>query len=154
MLKSLVVFANKRFGKKRLEYEFFPDQKPGMDNFKSIILRNAGNDFDYLYMRDAVIQRTMAGHTDLDWQAWRPAIVYINGTYKGILNIRERSTADNIYSNYDELEDIDMIENWYDVKEGDMNNWHEFEAFYTEHGHTLEEYAEWIDWRSSSTSWS
>ncbi len=147
VLKSLVVFANKRFGKKRLEYEFFPDQKPGMDNFKSIILRNAGNDFDYLYMRDAVIQRTMAGHTDLDWQAWRPAIVYINGTYKGILNIRERSTADNIYSNYDELEDIDMIENWYDVKEGDMNNWHEFEAFYTEHGHTLEEYAEWIDWK-------
>lgn len=147
VLKSLVVYANKRFGKKRLKYEFFPDQKPGLDNFKSILLRNAGNDFDYLYMRDAIIQRTMAQHTDLDWQAWRPAIVYINGIYKGILNIRERSTADNIFSNYDELEDIDMIENWYEVKEGDMNNWHQFENFYAEHGHTLEEYAEWIDWQ-------
>ena len=146
MLKSLVVYANKRFGKKRLKYEFFPDQKPGLDNFKSIILRNAGNDFDYLYMRDAIIQRTMAKHTDLDWQAWRPAVIYINGTYKGILNIRERSTADNIFSNYDELEDIDMIENYYDLKEGDMDNWHKFEEFYAEHGHTLAEYAEWIDW--------
>ena len=146
-LRSLIVYANKRFGKKRLKYEFFPDQRPGQDDFKSIILRNAGNDFDYLYMRDAIIQRTMAQHTDLDWQAWRPAIVYINGTYKGILNLRERSTDDNIYTNYDGLEDIDMLENWYELKAGDIENWKAFEAFYAEHGHTLEEYAQWIDWK-------
>ena len=146
-LKSLIVYANKRFGQKRLDYEFFPDQRPGQTNFKSVILRNAGNDFDYLYMRDAIIQRTMAANTDLDWQAWRPAIIYLNGTYKGMLNIRERSTADNIYTNYDELEDIDMLENWSQVKEGDNMNWKQFEAFYAEHGHTLEEYTHWIDWK-------
>ena len=146
-LKSLVVYAHKRFGKKRLKYEFFPDQKPGLKNFKSIILRNAGNDFDYLYMRDAVIQRTMAKYTDLDWQAWKPAIIYINGTYKGILNIRERSTADNIFSNYDGLEDIDMIENWKELKEGDFSSWEEFVRFYNEKGHTLEEFEERIDWK-------
>ena len=145
-LKSLIVYANKRFGKKRLKYEFFPDQRPGQDNFKSLLLRNAGNDFDYLYMRDAVIQRTMSSHTDLDWQAWRPAIVFINGTYKGILNIRERSTADNIFTNYDELEDIDMIENWWEVKEGDYVNFKQFQDFYAEHGHTLAEYSQWMDW--------
>ncbi len=145
--KSLVMYANKRFGKKRLKYEFFPDQKPGMTDFKSVILRNAGNDFDYLYMRDAIIQRTMAKHTDLDWQAWRPCIIYLNGTYMGMLNIRERSTGDNIYSNYDGLEDIDMIENWNQLKEGDTNNWEAFKQFYAEHGHTLEEYERWIDWR-------
>lgn len=145
--KSLVVYANKRFGKKRLNYEFFPDQKPGMTDFKSILLRNAGNDFDYLYMRDAIIQRTMAFNTDLDWQAWRPTIIYINGVYKGILNIRERSTADNIYSNYNGLEDIDMLENWKELKEGDTNNWVQFQNFYNEHGHTLEEYSKWIDWK-------
>lgn len=146
-LKSLIVYANKRFGKKRLKYEFFPDQKPGMDKFKSIILRNAGNDFDYLYMRDAIIQRTMAAHTDLDWQAWRPAIFYINGTYKGMLNIRERSTDDYIWSNYDGLEDIDMLENWNELKAGDKTNWEQFKSFYAEHGHTLAEYEQWIDWR-------
>lgn len=146
-LKSLIIYANKRFGKKRLKYEFFPDQKPGLDKFKSIILRNAGNDFDYLYMRDAVIQRVMAQNSDLDWQAWRPAIIYINGVYKGILNIRERSTADNIYTNYDGLEDIDMLENWSQLKEGDTNNWEHFKTFYKEKGHTWEEYIQWIDWK-------
>ena len=144
-LKSLVVYANKRFGEKRLSYEFFPDQRPGQEDFKSIILRNAGNDFDYLYMRDAIIQRTMASHVDLDWQAWQPAIVYINGTYKGILNIRERSTADNIFTNYDHLEDIDMIENWSELKEGDFEKYNQFKAFYNEKGHTLAEYEQWMD---------
>lgn len=144
-LKSLTIYANKRFGQKRLSYEFFPDQRPGQKNFKSIILRNAGNDFDYLYMRDAIIQRTMAANCDIDWQAWRPAIIYINGVYKGIENIRERSNEDNIFTNYEELEDIDMVENWTDLKVGTWDNYNAFKEFYTEHGHTMAEYAKWMD---------
>lgn len=144
-LKSLAVYANKRFGEKRFSYEFFPDQKPGLTEFKSIVLRNAGNDFDYLYMRDIIAQRTMASHTDLDWQAWRPVIIYINGVYKGIENIRERSNEDNIYTNYDGLEDVDLVENWKDLKEGDMEHLNAFKAFYNEHNHTMAEYEKWVD---------
>ena len=144
-LKSLAVYANKRFGEKRLAYEFFPDQRPGDTEFKSLVLRNAGNDFDYLLMRDAVIQRTVAQHVDLDWQAWRPSIVFENGVYKGILNIRERSNEDNIYTHYNKLEDLDMIENWYELKEGDWENFNRFKAFYQETGHTLAEYEQWMD---------
>ena len=152
--KSMAVYANKRFGTKRLEYEFFPDQKPGVTNFKSIMLRNAGNDFDGLYMRDAIIQRSMAQHADLDWQAWRPAAVYINGQYHSLLNIRERSNDDNIFTNYNELEDIDMIEiaqedskMVYELKAGDEKSYKAFVKFYSEEGHTLAEYAEWMDWK-------
>ena len=150
-LKSLAVYANKRFGEKRFSYEFFPDQKPGLTEFKSIVLRNAGNDFDYLYLRDIIAQRTMASHADLDWQAWRPVIVYINGVYKGIENIRERSNEDNIYTNYDGLEDVDLVENWNDLKEGDMEHLNAFKAFFNEHGHTMAEYEKWMDCQSLST---
>ena len=143
--KSLMIYANKRFGEKRLDYEFFPDQKPGLRDFKSIMLRNAGNDFHYLYLRDAVIQRTMASHVDIDWQAWRPIIIYINGEYQGMLNIRERSNEDNIYTNYDGLEDIDMVENLWELKEGTLDNFTAFMAFSRESGHTLDEYAQWMD---------
>lgn len=144
-LKSLAVYANKRFGTKRLNYEFFPDQRPGVTDFKSIALRNAGNDFDFLYMRDAIIQRSMAEHVDLDWQSWKPVIVYINGAYKGILNIRDRSNEDNIYTYYDGLEDIDMFENWCELKEGTWDNFNAFRNFYAEHGHTMAEYEKWMD---------
>ena len=143
--KSMAIYAHKRFGTKRFEYEFFPDQCPGLTDYKSLMLRNAGNDFDYLYMRDAIVQRSMATYQDLDWQAWRPAIVYINGQYHGILNIRERGNEDNVYTHYDGLEDIDLIENWWDLKEGTWDEFNRFYAFYDQHGHTMAEYEQWMD---------
>lgn len=144
-LKSLLIYANKRFGEKRLDYEFFPDQRPGTTDFKSIILHNAANDFDYLYFRDALMQRSVAFYRDIDWMGWRPAIVFINGKYKGILAIRDRSNEDNIYTYYDGLEDITMVENWGELKSGDWNHWSEFKTFMATPGHTWEEYEQMID---------
>lgn len=143
--RSMIFYANKRFGTKHFKYEFFPDQKPGLDEQKSILLRNSGGDFYYLYMRDAVIQRVMGMHTDLDWEPCRPAIIYINGSYRGIINIRERSTSHYIWANYDHLEDIDMIENWNQLKEGDYENFNAFKTFYSQRGHSREEYEKWMD---------
>lgn len=144
--KTLIIYANKRFGEKFFDHEFFPDQKPGLHKYKSLALRNAGNDYDYLYMRDAMTQRLMGSNTDLDWQAWSPAIVFINGVYYAMLNIRERAEEDNIYANYDGLEDIDLIENWDNLKEGDMENWNKFDAFYRENtNHSIDEYEQRMD---------
>ncbi len=157
-LKSMVFYANKRFDPdhKQFQYEFFPDQKPGIKKFKSFSLRDGGNDFGDLYFRDLIIQRTMADHVDLDWQAGHSAVLYINGEYMGMLNIRERSNADNIYSNYGGLEDIDMIEISHEkvnnvdlfeeeLKEGTTDNYEAFKAFYSEKGHTKAEYEQWMD---------
>jgi hypothetical protein len=157
-LKSMVFYANKRFDPdhKQFQYEFFPDQKPGVKKFKAFSLRDGGNDFGDLYFRDAIIQRTMGAHTDLDWQACRTAVLYINGKYMGMLNIRERSNADNIYSNYNGLEDVDMVEICHEqvngvdqfieeLEEGNLDFYNQFKAFYSEKGHSKAEYEEWID---------
>ena len=143
--QSMAIYSHKRFGKKNLEYEFFPDQCPGLTNYKSIVLRNSGNDRDYIYMRDAVCQRSMAEYADIDWQAWRPSVVYINGNYWGMLNIRERANENNIITHYEGLEDIDLIENG-ELKSGTLDNYLVFKSFYTNHNHTLAEYAELMDW--------
>ena len=148
-LKSMAIYANKRFGpkNKRFSYEFFPDQKPGVTEFKSFSLRDGGNDFSDLYFRDLIIQRTMGEHT---------AVLYINGEYMGMLNIRERSNEDNIESNYG-IEDMDMVE----ISHEKVNNvdqfieefkgsedetfYNNFKTFYSQTGHTLAEYEEWLD---------
>ncbi|MDE6243043.1 MAG: CotH kinase family protein, partial [Muribaculaceae bacterium] len=145
VLKSLAVYANKRFGEKRFNYEFFPDQTPDIEEFKSFEMRNSGNDFDRIYMRDAIIQKSMGMNCDIDWQPSRPAVLYINGEYKGILNIRPRSNEDHVYSYYDGLEDIDMIENLYEVKSGTKDNFDAFKAFYKKDGHTIEEFDSLMD---------
>ena len=158
-LKSMVFYANKRFDPdhKQYQYEFFPDQKPGVNKFKSFSLRDGGNDFNDLYFRDLIIQRTMGPNVDLDWQAGHTAVLYINGEYMGMLNIRERSNEDNIYSNYNGLEDVDEIEISHEkgnnnqdlfieeLKEGDDVFYQAFKTFYSQAGHSLAEYEEWMD---------
>lgn len=144
-IKSMVLYANKRFGTKRLDYEFFPDQKPGLSDFKSLELRNAGNDYNYVYMRDAVIQRSMGEYADIDWAASQPVVVYVNGSYHGILNLRERANEDYIYTNYDGLENIDVIENWLKATEGFYDAFEMFRHFYSQEGHSFEEFEAQMD---------
>ncbi|MCQ2223851.1 MAG: CotH kinase family protein [Bacteroidaceae bacterium] len=143
-LRTLCVYAHKRFGTKHFKYEFFPELRPGSADFKSILLRNSGNDFPFLYSRDAIIQAQVAKHCDVDWQAGRPAIIFINGEYKGMVNIRERSNDDGIYSNYDGLEDIDMVENWGEIKAGSQQHWNDFNSFKGS-THTYDQWSQRMD---------
>lgn len=129
-MKSLVVRANKRFGEKRFKYKFWNSKE--IDKAKTLYLRNAGNDNSVTYMRDALIQMATAPHFDMDWSAYQPCILYVNGEYFGLMNLRERSNEDNIWSNYDGLENIDCIsqvkgdEN--EIKSGDDLEWQKVET--------------------------
>lgn len=87
----------------------------------------------------------MGMNCDLDWQPSRPVILYINGEYKGLLNIRPRSNEDYVYSYYDGLEDIDMFENWWELKEGEWDNFNAFKTFYEGTGHSFEQFDELMD---------
>ena len=105
--KSIKCYAKKRFGKKNFQGDFWSD-KPDVTKVKSFMLRNGGNNCKISRIDDAAIQRIFGRHIDdLDWQAYEPAIVYINGVYKGIYEFRERSNDLYVESNYD-IDDDDV----------------------------------------------
>ena len=109
--KSIKCYAKKRFGKKKFQGDFWSD-KPDVTKVKSFMLRNGGNNCKISRIDDAVIQRIFGRHIDdLDWQAYEPAIVYINGVYKVIYGFRERSNDVYVESNYDiDDEDVEMAD--------------------------------------------
>ncbi len=122
-IKSLSVKADKKFGKKHLAKSFW-SEKNSVKKSKSIILRNAGQDiikfgFGGAFFRDAFAQQSVGRYVDLDWQACKPVIAYLNGSYYGILNLREKADEDYVWANYSKLEEIDLIED-NDVKKGDI----------------------------------
>ncbi len=88
--KSFNVYARNIYGYNEFTYPFFPDfypEKP-LTN-KALTLRTSGQDFRYTKIRDIFMTTLLAG-TGLDYQAHRQAVLYINGEYWGIYNIRER----------------------------------------------------------------
>jgi hypothetical protein len=119
--KSFTLYANKRFGIKRFEHDLF-NEKPNQE-IKSFMIRNSGNDFWITHFRDAAIQLFMGGKVNIDYQAYQPAIFYLNGKYWGIQNLRERSQEDFVLANYG-LEDVDVVGSWWgNLKNGDLNEW-------------------------------
>ena len=106
--KSLSIFARSQYGPSQFNYGFFPDL--GFSNYESIVLRNSGNDWESTMMRDGFIT-SIADSLNIDHQQYRPAVLYINGDYWGIQNIREKVNEHFIASNHNlNAEDVDLLD--------------------------------------------
>ncbi|MGQ0827755.1 MAG: CotH kinase family protein [Bacteroidota bacterium] len=95
--KSLRISFDKKYGISSLNYALFPGYP--VTYYKSFILRNSGNDWNKTMFRDAFMQSLMVDFK-LDVQQYRPAIVFFNGEYWGIHNIRERFDEHFIANKY------------------------------------------------------
>jgi hypothetical protein len=108
-VKSLALMARKRYGDNSLDYPFFHSK--GSGEFKSLVLRNSGNDAATTLFRDGFMHSLLHDRMDVDLVGYEPAIVFINGTYWGIQNIREKINEHYPASNYNlDAEKIDMLE--------------------------------------------
>lgn len=86
--KSIAVYARKRYGIEKINYKLFNDKN--IEIFKNFILRNSGADWHYTMFRDGLMQSLLIDQMDVDYQAYRPVLVFINGNYWGIQNLREK----------------------------------------------------------------
>lgn len=84
--KSFRLYARDEYGKKNFKYAFFPDledeQGDTITKYKTLVLRNGGNDaFNYKF-KDAYMQSFL---TDAQCETlnYRPCVVYLDGEYWG-----------------------------------------------------------------------
>lgn len=131
--KSLRIYARSEYDRQNaIMYDVFPGLKKGksdepLQRFDRLILRNSGNDHNSTLFRDAMIQR-LVGHMNVDTQAYRPAIVFINGEYWGIHNMRERYDDWHLHNHYGvSRDDITIIENG-ELGDGDQIGLDHYEA--------------------------
>ena len=97
--KTLRLYARSDYGPSRMHYPFFPDDKPEVDIFNRLLLRHSGQDNNRSFIRDAVMHGLVA-HLSLDTQGYRPSVVYINGEYWGLHNIRDRQDEYYLATHY------------------------------------------------------
>ncbi|AXI99619.1 Por secretion system C-terminal sorting domain-containing protein [Cyclonatronum proteinivorum] len=96
--KSLRLYARSDYGTSWISHQIFPDKPIGQ--FKRLILRNSGNDWDRTIFRDSFMQSLMRG-MEVDMQHSRPAIVFINGEYWGVHNMRDRLDVRYLQTHHD-----------------------------------------------------
>lgn len=96
--KTLRLYAKSEYGNSWFDYPVFPD-KP-ISRYKRLLLRNSGNDWSESLFRDAYMQALVKENTKLDIQYSRPVIVFINGEYWGIHNVRDRLDDRYLQSHY------------------------------------------------------
>ena len=84
--KGLRLIARREYGQNLIIHRIFP----GVDyhRFRRLLLRASGNDWWSTMMRDALMQ-SLVKDLSIDTQNYRPSVVYLNGEYWGIHNIRE-----------------------------------------------------------------
>lgn len=106
--KSVAIVFREKYGDKRLEYPLFPDF-PNLKKFKVFLLRSNGSNFGGDYIRDRLCSSVTEG-MDVDYQRGRGVVVYYNGEYYGIHNIRERSTEYYFETHYGlNPDEIDLL---------------------------------------------
>ncbi len=97
-IKSLALYARKEYETSSFDYRLFPD-KPN-DDYESFVLRAGADDQPFTMLRDPLSATVVKDVIDVDLQAHRPVVVYINGEYWGIHNLREKINESYLEDNY------------------------------------------------------
>ncbi len=126
-MKSISLTSRKKYEEKYFHYQFFPNKK--IKKFKSIVLRNSGGDFNKTHFRDALLTN-LVEPLDIEIQAYRPVVVYINGEYWGIHNLREKLTEHYLKSNGHAGPDkVDLMKHRMDLQHGNRRQYKAFLKF-------------------------
>lgn len=115
--KSMRLYARAELGASKFNYPIFANEN--YTSYKRLVLRNSGNDFFNTYYKDAFTHELIE-KTGLDNQAYQPSVVFLNGEYWGMLNLRERLDRHYFERKYGiEEQDIEITGDGLQIEEGD-----------------------------------
>ena len=117
--KSIAIVMRKQYQSGRIRFPLF-DTRPENSTFKSFVLRNNGNRFVSDYIGDPMATSLLEG-TNVDYQRSKQVIVFYNGDYRGIYDMREKLNEHFVETNYNiDHDNVDFIKISYD--EFDVQN--------------------------------
>jgi len=98
--RALRLTGRSRYGNSLIQFPFFPE-RGAFDQYKHLVIRNSGGDYCLAHFRDGLWHQTaLHAGLDIDVLGFRPARVFINGTYWGLMNLRERLSPADVALNH------------------------------------------------------
>lgn len=140
--KSFGTYFRKSYGMKNIKYPIFDDDETS--KYKRLVFRNGGNDFLFSHFKDAMLQKVIE-ELDLELQNSKPSVVFFNGEYWGLYNIREK--YDKYYFKYKfdiEEEDINILGVCGSIEEGSNTDFLDLKKYFEEHDISLDEHFDYV----------
>ena len=103
--KGLNFYTRGKYGDDPVKYDLFPGS--GIVHHQSLTMRNGGDNWPNAMLRDAMLPAIVEGQLKLDTTNYQPVVVYINGAYWGIHNLRSR-TDGTWFSEMFNVNDVDL----------------------------------------------
>ncbi|WP_353568384.1 lamin tail domain-containing protein [Haloferula sargassicola] len=86
--KPFNIYCRGKYGDDFVPYQLFPGEPSATT--AEFSLRNGGDDWEETLLRDAMMAPILRGRMDASLYSYRPSILYLNGDFWGIYNIRKR----------------------------------------------------------------
>lgn len=107
--KSVAIVMREEYQDGRLNYPLFETRKGVNDKYKGFNLRNNGNRFVSDYFEDAMGGAILEG-SGVDYQRSRQVVVFYNGNYYGIHDMREHYNRHFVETNHGiDANDVEMV---------------------------------------------
>lgn len=141
--KSFALKFRKKYGASSLKYQVFENRD--YSEFDTLVIRSGSQDSDFAFMRDALMTSLVDGVTNLKVQAYKSVILYINGNYWGVYNIREKVDDDFIANNFNvdgSKANIVRIDN--NISTGSINDYKNVVNYLNTHDMSIDSNYEYI----------
>lgn len=136
--KSYGIRFKSEYGASKLVYNLFDNRDTSV--YESIVLRSGSQDYERAFFRDMLGTSLVDTYTNVDTQANKLAILYINGEYYGLYNILEKVNDDFIANHYNvDPDKLNMIQGKGEVKDGSKAFYNNAINYVNSHNMTLKE---------------
>lgn len=142
--KGFLLSFRKKYGEGSLNYQVFDNRDNSVYN--EIVLRSASQDEENAMIRDVLgTSLVEKGKLNLDVQAYKTIILYINGEYWGIYWIREKVNESFVSSHYNvDPSKTDIIRIDGDVTSGINKNYNSLMNYVESHDLSKKEYYDYV----------
>jgi hypothetical protein len=145
-MKSLAIHFRSEYGKGKLDYPLFSDLP--VISYDRFLLRSSSQDWWRTMFRDGMIQTLIKEGMNIEYQEYRPSVLFLNGVYWGIHNIREKMDAEYLNARFGVDEnnvDLILMGSTGTASDGDMIAFRQFVDFYSTKDLSVSENYEYIN---------
>lgn len=140
--KSFSLKFKKQYGKADLHYQVFDNRD--FSSFDTLVLRSGSQDSENAFFRD-ILATSLMEESEAEVQSYKSMILYINGQYWGVYNIREKVGDEFLENHYNVDGSLgNIIRTDYEVSLGTANDYKSIVNYLSTHNMNNKENYEYI----------